>query len=415
MRVWRWIGVVVVVAAGYLCWWALSMSVPHHEDVPASAELVSRGAYLVRAGDCVVCHTKPGGPEFAGGREFDLGVMGRLYSPNITPDRETGIGAWKDDDFRAALQLGVGRGGKHLYPVFPYASFSLLSDADAVAIKAYLFSLPPVRTHQPANDMKFPFNLRILMAFWSALFNPNQRFVADSRQSDAWNRGRYLVEGLGHCGECHTPRNLMQARKSRSAYAGAVAQKWQAYNISSDSKTGLGNWSDDALISYLSSGHADGHGTASGPMAEIVQHSLQWLDPDDIKAMVTYLRTIPPQAATDVGGPGERRAADEALLAYGKSVYVGICADCHRTDGTGVNTPYQTLRGATTLSAGHAVNLVQVILEGSRLATAAGEANMPSFARGYSDAEIAAVANYAARQLGTHDVGISASDVKHQR
>jgi mono/diheme cytochrome c family protein len=415
MKVWRWVIVVLLVGLGFFAWRALSVSVPHHADVPTSPELVSRGAYLVRAGDCLVCHTRPGGAAYAGGRVFDLGAMGRLYTPNITPDRDTGIGSWSDDDFRAALQLGVGRGGKHLYPVFPYASFTLLSDADAVAIKAYLFSLPPVHSRPPANDMSFPFNMRILMAFWSALFNPNERLVPDARQSEAWNRGRYLVEGLGHCGECHTPRNILQARKRSEAYAGAIAQKWHAYNISSDDKSGLGKWSDEALVSYLSSGHVDGHGTASGPMAEIVQNSLRWLTPDDIKAMVTYLRTIPGRSATDVGDPGRGRASDEAQLAYGKSIYVGVCAGCHRPDGTGVNAPIQTVQGATTLSNGHAVNLIQVILDGSDLSSASGETDMPSFARGYSDAEIAAVANYTAHQLGASDLSVSAADVDRQR
>jgi len=414
MRVWRWIIAVLVLGAGILSWRVLSVSVRHHEDVPASAEMVRRGAYLVRVGDCLVCHTRAGGAAYAGGREFDLGAMGTLYSPNITPDRETGIGNWSDDDVRAALQLGIGRGRKHLYPVFPYASFTLLSDADALAIKAYLFSLPPVHATAPPNHMRFLFNLRILMAFWSALFNPNQRYVPDPQQSDPWNRGRYLVEGLGHCGECHTPRNIMQARKSSAAYAGAVAQRWHAYNISSDAKTGIGAWSDDALISYLSTGHAEGHGTASGPMAEIVQNSLQWLEPQDIRAMVTYLRALPPKAATDVGVAAQLPES-EADLAYGKSIYAGICANCHRTDGTGVNTPYQTLRGATTLSAGHAVNLLQVILAGSSLTTTAGETKMPSFARGYGDAEVASVANYAAKQLGGYHSGIGAADVHRQR
>src|SRR6516225_576101 len=229
-----WVLVVIVLVGAVVTWRAFSMSVPHRPDVPATADMVKRGEYLVQAGDCISCHTVPGRPAFSGGREFDLGDKGKLYSPNITPDKETGIGAWSDDDFRAALQLGVAKGGEHLYPAFPYASYTLLSDDDVLAIKAYLFTLSPVRSAPPENELRFPFNQRFLMAFWSLFFNPNQRFAADAGYTAGWNRGKYLVEGLGHCGECHTPRNLLQARSQGSAYAGAVTDHWLAFNISSD-------------------------------------------------------------------------------------------------------------------------------------------------------------------------------------
>ena len=415
MKAWLIALVVVLLAAAVFAGRSLSMSVDHRADVAATPEMVTRGAYLTRAADCMVCHTRAGGAAYAGGREFDLGAMGKLYTPNITPDKATGIGDWTDDDFRSAMQLGIGRGHKFLYPAFPYASYTLISDADVLAIKAYLFSLAPVSATPPPNAMRFPFNQRFLMAFWNTLFNPRARLLADASQSPEWNRGRYLVEGLGHCGECHTPRNLLQARKSSAAYAGAIAQKWHAYNISSDKQTGIGGWSDAALFDYLSTGHADGHGSASGPMAEVVQHSLQFLEPSDIRAMIVYLRSVAARPASEAGVRVAQQSSTGEDLAYGKSLYVGICANCHRLDGSGAQTPYQTLTGASTLRDARVANLMQVVLHGSSITTPAGENKMPAFASGYRDSELAAVINYATHQLAGREAGLSAADIAAQR
>ena len=212
----------------------------------------------------MVCHTTQGGKEYAGGLGFKL-PFGTLYSTNITPDKETGIGNYSDQDFLNAVHRGIRRDGARLYPAMPYTSYTYISDADALAIKAYLFSLPPVRATAPANTLAFPFNQRWAMVFWSALFNPDTRFEPDTSKSPEWNRGAYLAEALAHCGECHTPRNLAFALNNRKKFAGAVTAGWRAFNISSDKTTGVGGWRDDDLVSYLSTGHAAGHGTASGP------------------------------------------------------------------------------------------------------------------------------------------------------
>ncbi|MGH8261015.1 MAG: c-type cytochrome, partial [Steroidobacteraceae bacterium] len=290
MKRWIWIPVVIVLAGIAVTIRAFSVGVTHHADVPATPDMVQRGAYLVQAADCVGCHTVPGGTPFAGGREFDLGSMGKLYSPNITPDKATGIGSWSDDDFRSAVQLGIAKGGEHLYPAFPYASFTKLSDADVLAIKAYLFSLKPVRYTPPADAMSFPYDQRWLMAYWSWLFDSNQRLTADSTQSSEWNQGRYLVEALGHCGECHTPRGALQAVQSSKALGGAITQQWKAYDITPDKTSGIGGWTDEELVSYLTTGFAKDHGPASGPMAEVISNSLSRLPAADIHAIVTYLR-----------------------------------------------------------------------------------------------------------------------------
>src|SRR5665213_25629 len=247
--------------------------------VPAelkSASQVERGAYLTRAADCVVCHTAKDGAPFAGGRAFVL-PFGTIYSTNITPDNETGIGRYSDANFLDAMHKGIGRSNLKLYPAMPYASYTYMSDADALAIKAYLFTLKPLHAPALQNTLSFPFNQRSLMSIWSALFNPDKRYEPNLARSAEWNRGAYLVEAMGHCGECHTPRNLLFALNNRRKFAGAVQAGWRAYNITPDRNSGVGGWSDAQLLQYLSIGHADGRGTASGPMGETVDASLSHL------------------------------------------------------------------------------------------------------------------------------------------
>src|SRR5580704_11485552 len=270
--------------------------------VPAelkSASQVERGEYLTRAADCVVCHTAKDGVPFAGGRAFVL-PFGTLYSTNITPDNDTGIGGYSDANFLDAMHKGIGRGNTKLYPAMPYASYTYMSDADALAIKAYLFSLKPLHAPAPKNTLAFPFNQRGLMTVWSALFNRDKRFAPHVDRSAEWNRGAYLAEAMGHCGECHTPRNLFFALNNRQKYAGAVQAGWRAYNITQDRNAGVGAWSDADLIQYLSRGHADGRGTAAGPMGEAVENSLKYLQPDDVAALVVYLRSVTAIASADL-------------------------------------------------------------------------------------------------------------------
>ena len=254
--------------------------------VPASlaqADPVARGEYLARAADCVACHTVPGGKPFAGGLAFKLPMIGTIYSTNITPDKDTGIGAWSDDEFVRMLHDGIGKGGEHLYPAFPYPAYALMTSDDALAIKSYLFSLKPIKYTPPPNDVAFPFNQRYLMTFWNVLFKPGHRFQPNADQPAEWNRGAYLVEALGHCGDCHTPRNILFGLKSRQKFAGALIQGWKAYNITPDPKWGIGEWSEAQLQGYLAHGHADGRSSASGPMAEVVDNSLRFLSQDDIR------------------------------------------------------------------------------------------------------------------------------------
>lgn len=382
----------------------------------AGSELIQRGEYLARAADCVACHVSEGGRPYAGGLPFKL-PFGTLYSPNITPDRKTGIGSWSDDDFVSALQRGVGKDGKHYYPAFPYASYTLMPREDILAIKAYLFSLDPVHQPNRENEIGFPFNQRWGIALWNLFFNSDERFEPDPKQSAEWNRGAYLVQGPGHCGECHTPRNLFQARKGGKSLAGAEIQGWRAWNITSDRRSGVGGWPDEALASYLSSGHAEGYGVAGGPMAEAVNHSLRYLTAEDIYAMVVYLKSVPPQES-DIARPPRNQLAASAPGGdnpLGEKVYADACASCHRWDGSGNQTPYATLYGLRTVNDPQGMNLMQAILHGSKLHTVEGEHAMPGFAAIYSDAELAAVGNFVIGRFGTTPGQLTAAEVAKRR
>jgi mono/diheme cytochrome c family protein len=390
--------------------------------VPASLALASpveRGAYLAKAADCMVCHTTQGGKEYAGGLGFKL-PFGTLYSTNITPDKATGIGNYSDQDFLNAVHRGVRRDGARLYPAMPYTSYTYITDADALAIKAYLFSLPPVRAEAPANTLAFPFNQRWAMAFWSELFNPDTRFEPDISKSPEWNRGAYLAEALAHCGECHTPRNFAFALNNRKKFAGAVTAGWRAFNISSDKATGVGGWRDDDLISYLSIGHAAGHGTASGPMGEAVDHSFGQMAPEDIRAVVAYLRTVPPTASPDLPAtlapPAPASHRDGATAdARGKMVFEGACVSCHGWSGESAVSPMATLTGAWAANDPGATNVAQIVISGTKRHTPGGALSMPAFGNAYSDDEIAAVANYVTARFGTKGSKLTAKDVAELR
>jgi mono/diheme cytochrome c family protein len=384
-----------------------------------SAPLIERGEYLTRAADCMVCHTAKNGAPFAGGRAFVL-PFGTIYSTNITPDPETGIGKYSDENFLDAVHKGLGRDGTRLYPAMPYASYTLMSDEDALAIKAYLFSLKPVRAPAPANTLAFPFNQRFLMVFWSALFNPDKRFEPNTGRSPAWNRGAYLVEAMGHCGECHTPRNLGMALNNRDKFAGAVQAGWRAYNITPDRAAGIGEWSDEELAHYLSSGHADGRGTASGPMGEAVDESLSHLTAGDVGAIVTYLRSIPAEKSPDLPAlktqaASESFADDQIGDLHGKAVYEGACAGCHGWSGISPSIAAASLTGTRAINDPKGNNVVQVILRGGQRHAADTSVYMPEFGSAYSDSEIASVANYVTARLGAQGSTLTTRDIVKMR
>jgi mono/diheme cytochrome c family protein len=385
----------------------------------AKASVVERGEYLARAADCVACHTREGGKELAGGLGFKL-PFGTLYSTNITPDKETGIGHYSDQDFLNAMHRGIRRDGARLYPAMPYTSYTYMTDDDALAIKAYLFSLPAVHAAAPENTLKFPFNQRWAMMFWSAAFNPDTRFTPDTSKSPEWNRGAYLAEAMAHCGDCHTPRNLAFALNNREKFAGAVTAGWRAFNISSDRATGVGSWRDDDLASYLSIGHAPGHGTASGPMGEAVDHSLRYLAPEDIRAVVASLRSVPPVPSLGLPAttapPASASHKDGVTAdARGKMVFEGACVSCHGWTGQSLVSPTATLTGAWTVNDPGATNVAQIVISGTKRLTPEGALSMPAFGNAYTDDEIAAVANYVTARFGAKGSKLTAKDVAELR
>jgi len=383
----------------------------------AHASLVARGEYLARAADCVACHTAKGGAPYAGGLAFVL-PFGRIYSPNITSDKDTGIGSWSDAAFLSAIHKGRDDQGQPLYPAMPYASYTSMTDADALAIKAYLFSLQPVHNEVPDDQLRFPFNQRWLIGVWSFLFNSDKRFEPVTTQSAQWNRGAYLSESLAHCGECHTPRNLAFALDNRRKFAGDVEAGWRAYNVTSDKESGIGAWHAAELAQYLSTGHADGHGSAAGTMGEAVDNSLRFLTRSDIGAIVAYLETVPAMSSSDLSDPKsvpapashkEGVAAD--ISPMGKRVFEGACASCHDWTGVSPIMHYATLTGARAVNDPTATNVVQIVLSGEHRQTAAGVVAMPAFGSTLSDAEIAALANYVTARFGATPSHLGPDDV----
>ena len=391
--------------------------------VPAelvNADQIKRGEYLARAADCEVCHTAPGGAAYAGGLAISL-PFGTLYSTNITADKETGIGDYSDADFLNAVQRGIRKDGTRLYPAMPYPSYTYMTDADALAIKAYLFSRPAVHATNRADTLGFPFNQRWSMIIWSLFFNANSRFEPNIAQSPQWNRGAYLAEALAHCGECHTPRNLAFALDNRKKFAGAMTAGWHAFNITSDKGTGIGGWSDDESSAYLSTGHALNHGTAAGPMGEAVDQSFSRMSKADIAALVVYLRSVPAIAAPDLPAtiappaPARPDEGDATADALGKKVFEEACVSCHDWTGVSAISPYATIAGARAVNDPAATNVAQIVISGTRRLTPQGVISMPAFGAAYSDNEIAAVANYVTGRFGSEPSKITDKEVADLR
>ncbi|MEM5316500.1 cytochrome c [Paraburkholderia sp. JHI869] len=394
-------------------------------DLPAA---IAHGEYLAKAADCVACHTAQGGTPYAGGRAFRL-PFGTIYSTNLTPDRDSGIGAWSDDAFVNAVRAGVGSHGR-LYPAMPYTSYAQMSRDDVLAIKRYLLTLRPIAGEPPANALSFPFDQRWGMAVWNLAFFREQRFMPDGSKSVEWNRGAYLATALGHCGECHTPRNTGFAMKSRDYLSGAEIEGWKAYNTTADQSYGIGSWTDEQVARYLSLGHAPGRSSASGPMADVVEHSLQYLTPGDINALVVYLRSVAPVAGASRAGatidldPSAARASNAVLpgstlaasgMSRGERLFAGDCAGCHQWNGVGRQTEYATLVGSHAVNDPSGAALVQVLLHGTSLTVGGRTQQMPGFGEAYSDSDIAAVANFVLSHFGSKQGTVTAEQVSAQR
>jgi mono/diheme cytochrome c family protein len=347
---------------------------------------VQRGEYLARAGDCISCHTAKGGEPYAGGLRLDT-PFGYMLSPNITPDPETGIGRWSSADFHRAMHQGVNKRGQDMYPVMPYDSYTKVTREDVDAIFAYLRTLKPVRNQLTTNHLYFPFNQRWSMAAWRELYFTAGTSKADTTQTSSWNRGAYLVEGLGHCTDCHSPRNIMGGIEKDKAFTGATIDGWFALNLSSNLYSGLGEWTVDEIATYLKTGAYKGKTTALGPMAEVVQNSTSHLTDADLQAMAEYLKSIPATSALRT----PRKLPDDERLQIG-ALYLDHCSGCHQAQGRGIPGVFPPLAGNGVVLARDPADILKVVLGG---VPAQGKYTpMPSFASQLTDKGIADLANY---------------------
>jgi mono/diheme cytochrome c family protein len=376
-------------------------------------DAIERGRYLAVLGDCAACHTVPGGQPFAGGLLLQT-PFGKLVAPNITPDRDTGIGNWTDDEFVAAMHDGRGRGGTRLYPAMPYPAYTKMSHDDVLDIRAYLATVAPVSNDVVVNQLPFPLNIRLAMLFWNWLnFTPG-RYQPNLQKSSAWNRGAYVVEGAAHCGTCHTPKTLLGGDQTSAPFAGATLQGWFAPNITADPRKGIGSWSKDDLIEYLKTG-TNKWTLASGPMAEAISHSTSKMTDEDIAAIATYLKD------SDAGQAAPKLALvapDNKVMAAGAAIYKDSCAACHRDTGDGEVHLFPRLSGSAIVQSDDPTTLVRVVLQGSRAVSTSSKPTapaMPAFNWRFDDAQVAAVLTYIRNSWGNAASPISPELVASDR
>lgn len=360
----------------------LTVGQAHAQSTPGT----KAGLYMERLADCIACHTRPGGTPFAGGREI-ITPYGSLSTPNITPDPDTGIGKWSDDQFYAALHDGIGHNGEYLYPVMPFPSYTKMTRHDVLAIKAYLFSLKPVYAPRAPSDMSFPFDIRESLVVWRELFFTPGTFKPNPQHSADWNRGAYLVQGPGHCGACHSPRNILGATETAHSLSGGRVQDWLAPNISSNPLTGLGDRSAADIVAFLKRGSQKAMGVAFGPMGEVVHDSLRYATDADLHAIAVYLKAGPDQPE-----PIPAEIASPAAFKLGRHLYLQNCAQCHQDKGRGIPGAVPNLADNAAITAPQPDDVIIAMLNG--LQGTGGYGTMPSFAAALNDSNIADIANY---------------------
>jgi mono/diheme cytochrome c family protein len=373
---------------------------------------IARGRALVIAGDCVACHTASGGAPFAGGLALQT-PFGAIMTPNITPDNATGIGSWSADDFARAMHEGRGPAGTNLYPAFPYPYYTKVARADIDAIYAYLRTLPPVTNAVNRNTLPFPFNMRLSVLGWNALFFKSGTFVPDPNRSDEFNRGAYLVEGLGHCGACHTPFNAFGAAKSDKYLEGNQIDNWTAPNITNDLHAGLGKWAVDDIVRYLKTGQT-GTSLASGPMKDVIENSTSKMPDSDLKAMAVYLKE---RGAAGSPAPAPLSTSDPRMQ-VGEAVFVDTCSACHTGTGGGIEHIFPKLAGNVIATQDDPSSLIRIIIAGGRAAateTRPTSPAMPSLGFRLSDEQIAAVVTYVRNAWGNAASPVTADTVKALR
>ncbi len=406
------VAVAAVVAGGLL---AVAPTLVARETSHGSIE---RGRYLVAAGDCAACHTDEGGKPFAGGRAVPT-PFGTIYSTNITPDGETGIGHWTSDDFYRAMHEGIAPGGKHLYPAFPYPWYTKLTRQDVDDIRTFLATIPPVKQDDKAPDLPWPFSVREVMAGWNALYFKEGTFGSNPQKSAEWNLGAYLVEGLGHCGACHSPKNFAGAPKHDKAFQGGYGENWYATSLGGDLHDGLGQWSTDDIVQYLKTG-ANKRAAAFGPMGEVVHDSTQHLDDKDLHAIAVYLKDLPPHEtpATTNAATDNKKPDNAERLARGRGVYLDDCAGCHMDNGEGLAGIFPPLKGNNVVQANDPETVVHIILSGEKTAVTKENPTgfaMPAFDWKLSDNQIADLVTYLRSAWGNRGDPLDAGKVAQTR
>ncbi|MGA7811749.1 c-type cytochrome, partial [Caballeronia sp.] len=375
--------------------------------------------YLARAGDCIACHTVPAGKLFGGGRPMDT-PFGTLFTPNISSDKETGIGKWSAAEFYTMMHTGKSRDGLLLYPAMPFASYTKVTRTDSDAIYAYLQSTPPIHQPNRAHELRFPFNQRSLLYGWRTLFLREGEYQPDPTQSVEWNRGAYLVEGLGHCTMCHTAINALGGNSPSKKFEGGLipVQNWYAPSLTSNKEAGLGDWSIQDISDLLQTGVSN-RGAVYGPMAEVVYDSFQYVSDEDIRAVAVYLKALPARAG-EKSGPPTAAVAEEKnrLFPLGQKIYDAQCAICHAAKGQGKLPDFPPLANNQSIQMTSSVNPIRMVLNGGYAPGTMKNPKpygMPPFAQSLSDEEVAAVVTYIRTAWGNHGAPVSGQDVNQLR
>ncbi|PKH22370.1 alcohol dehydrogenase [Enterobacterales bacterium CwR94] len=387
---------------------------------------LSRGEYLAKAGDCVACHTVAGGKAFAGGLEMSTPV-GAVYSTNITPDKTTGIGEYRYEDFANAVRNGIAKDGHHLYPAMPYTSFAKVSDEDMHALYDYfMHQVKPVAQANRDSDIPWPLNMRWPLAVWNWAFHDDAVFQPDSQQSEEWNRGAYLVQGLEHCGTCHTPRGIGFQEKALDQHdpaflTGGTLEGWHAPDLTGNMKSGLGRWQADDIVTFLKTGRND-HSAAFGSMSDVVEHSTQYLSQDDLHAMAVYLKSLP-SSNPDAQPPQANDATTAALVKgdmqqTGAQEYVDNCAACHRLDGAGYSKTFPALAHNSAVLSDDPSSLISIVLKGGHVPItqqAPTGLAMPDFGWRLDNQQVADVVTFIRNGWGNQAPAVTADQVKKLR
>jgi mono/diheme cytochrome c family protein len=408
------------------------------ESPDQTAAVIKRGEYLATAADCGACHTAPGGKPFAGGLAIST-PLGTIYSTNITPSAEFGIGRYSEEEFSRALRRGVRRDGANLYPAMPYTSYAKFTDEDGHGLYLYFTqAVKPVDQRAPPTELPFPMNIRMSMMAWNLLFRDATTFVPDPHQSAEWNRGAYLVQGAAHCSTCHTPRGFLMQEETTRALSGAQVGPWYAPNITPDPISGIGRWTREELVAYLRTGHLSGKAQAAGSMGEAVENSFQHLAASDLDAIATYVRNVPPvhdpadvvsrfsvgkrfselAASRGRGGVSSDSGSDPG----GAELFRGNCTSCHQDEGQGSKDGYYpSLFANSATGARNATNLIATILYGVNRTTSRGQAFMPGFgghatdANPLNDRDIIVLGNYVLAHYGAADTILTEQQVAEAR